>query len=209
MKKALKWLAVAHLALIVIPLAVLLLANLRDEELTPAAAAFLQTERSSVPDEQNAFYYLVGFNAPLAEHPHAAGRAWLAAVNAAQEKILAGTEAPWPPQPRGLPKIEALCIPERDSCIRSLKEKDEGRKALAHHAQIVERYRAVHAYRGYFDMLDARLHSYPLPLYLQSSNAQRLFLMDVARRLEGGEIDRALAALRDEIAFTQIGRAHV
>lgn len=189
--------------LIAIPLAFVILINLRDEALLPEAAALMDSAPPKVPSGDNAFYYVVGFEVPLSEDPHKAGRAWLEALDAAQQKLLSGTEAQWPTQPHGLPKIEAYCIPEKASCIRWLKETTEGRPALADHAAVVERYRRVLAYPAYAEATDPRLYDYPLPRYLLFSNAQRFFLLDVAQRLERGEIDEALAALRDEIAFAR------
>lgn len=202
MKKLLKWAAIAILLVAGIPVAALLLANLRDEELDPAAAAFIKTELPRVPDEQNAFYHLAGLAAALSENPHAAGRTWLAQVHATQARRLAGESAAWPEPLKGSPKLPALCSPERgDSCIQWLKEKPDARKHLAEHAQVVERYRSVHAYPSFADMTDARLYSYPIMAFLPSIEGQRLFLMDLARRFESGETDAALAALRDEIAL--------
>ena len=188
--------------LAIVALAFALVVNLRDEPLVGEAAELMKAPAASVPKEQNAFYYVVGFEAPLKEDPHKAGLAWLDALDTTQQKLLSGgAEAPWPPQPRGLAKIEAYCIPEKASCIRWLKDTTEGRPALADHAPIVARYRRVLAYPAYAEATDPRLYSYPLPRYVAFGTAQRFLLLDIAQRLERGEIDEALAALRDEIAF--------
>jgi len=197
---------VKRLLLIIVGVAILavgfaLVVNLRDEPLLVEAAEFMKAPAPGVAREQNAFYYVVGFEAPPKDDPHKAGLAWLNAVDTTQQKLLAGGEAPWPEQPRGLAKIEAYCIPEKASCIRWLKETTEGRPALADHAPIVARYRRVLAYPAYAEATDPRLYSYPLPRYLAFANAQRFLLLDIAQQLERGEIDEALAALRDEIAF--------
>jgi hypothetical protein len=203
MRTALKWLGIALLALIGIPLAVLLLVNLRDEALLPEAVAYMRNDAASLPDERNAFYYVLGFGAPLADDPHKAGRAWLAAVNQTQEQLLRGAEATWPAQPEGFPKIAVACSPDRESCIRWLKEKAEARKLVEDNRQAIGRYRGLHAYPGYRDMTDARLFSYPLPSFSPLASAQRLHLLDIAQRFERGEVDAALAALRDEIALAR------
>jgi hypothetical protein len=199
--KLIKRLVLVILAVAVLALAFALVVNLRDEPLLAEAAEFMKAPAAAVPKEQNAYYYVVGFEAPLNEDPHKAGLAWLDALDAAQQKLLAGADAPWPPQPRGLAKIEAYCIPEKASCIRWLKETTEGRPALADNAPAVARYRRVLAYPAYAEATDPRLYSYPLPRYLAFANAQRFLLLDIAQRLERGEIDEALATLRDEIAF--------
>lgn len=190
------------LVLVAICAAFVAVVNLRDEPLLPEAAAFMG-QGARKPPEQNAFYYVIGFEAPLAEDPHKAGKEWLDALDAAQEKLLSGTEAPWPPQPRGLPKIEAYCVPEKSSCIRWLKETTEGPVALKDNAAIVARYRRVLAYPAYGEVAAPRLYSYPVAHYQGFANAQRFFLLDVAQRLERGEVDNALASLRDEIAFAR------
>jgi hypothetical protein len=203
MKKALKWLGIVLFALLGVPLAVLLLINLRDEALLPEAVAYMRNDAASLPDEQNAFYYLLGFGAPLADDPHKAGKAWLVAVNQAQESLLKGAEANWPAQPEGLPKIAATCSPDRESCVRWLKDKAQAGKLVEDNRQAIGRYRGVHAYPGYRDMTDARLLSYPMPSFTPLASAQRLYLLDIAQRFERGEVDAPLAALRDEIALAR------
>ena len=188
-------------ALVILVLAFIGVVNLRDEPLAPEALDFMKTPPAGAAKEQNAFYYVAGFEAPIAEDPYKAGLAWIAAVDAAQEKLLSRADAPWPEQPRGLTKIEAYCAPEKSSCIRWLKETTEGRPALKDNAPIVARYKRVLSYPGYAEAIDPQLYTYPLPRYIAFANAQRFFLLDVAQRLENGEIDEALAALRDEIAF--------
>ena len=196
-----KRILIALFLLVAIPLAVVVVVNLRDEPLQPEAAELLDASPPKVPAERNAFYYVVGFEAPLTDDPHKAGKAWMDAVDAAQQGQLSRTDAPWPPQPRGLAKIEAYCVPEKASCIRWLRETTEGRPALADNAAVVTRYRRVLSYPAYAETADPRLYTYPLPRYVAFTNAQRFFLLDIAQRLERGEVDEALAALRDEIAF--------
>jgi hypothetical protein len=197
----LKRLFLILLVLVALPVAFMIVINLRDEPLAPEAEDFMKTPPAKAAKAENAFYYVVGFEAPPAEDPYKAGVAWLDAVEAIQEKLLSGAEAPWPEQPRGLAKIEAYCFPEKSSCIRWLKESTEGRPALTDNAAVVARYRRVLSYPAYAETLEPRSYDYPLPRYLAFSNAQRFFLLDIAQRLERGEIDEALAALRDEIAF--------
>ena len=120
MKKALKRIAITLALIVGIPLLVLVVANLRDEALDPAAAAFISTERPRLPDEQNAYYHLAGFAAAPAENPHAAGRTWLVQVHSAQAKQLAGEDAPWPAAPKGSPKLPALCAPERGDAVSEI-----------------------------------------------------------------------------------------
>jgi hypothetical protein len=196
-----KRLFIALFLLVVLPLGVVAVINLRDEPLQPEAAAFMDETPAKVPAERNAFYYVVGFEGPTGDDPHKAGKAWIDAVDAAQRELLSGAEAPWPAQPRGLAKIEAYCIPEKSSCIRWLKETTEGRPALADNAAIVKRYQRVLSYPAYVEATDPRLYSYPLPRYVAFANAQRFFLLHIAERLERGEVDDALGALRDEIDF--------
>ena len=196
-----KRLLIGLFLLVVIPLGVVAVINLRDEPLQPEAAAFMDASPAKVPAERNAFYYVVGFEGPAGDDPHKAGKAWIEALDAAQQQLLARADASWPPQPRGLAKIEAYCIPEKSSCIRWLKETTEGRPALADNAAIVKRYQRVLSYPAYAETTDPRLYTYPLPRYAAFGNGQRFFLLHIAERLERGEVDDALGALRDEIDF--------
>src|SRR5258707_4454120 len=52
---------------------VVVLINLRDEALTPEAQSLAEFHRPSLPDEQNAYLALVGFDAPSDGDPIAAG----------------------------------------------------------------------------------------------------------------------------------------
>src|SRR6185295_20120590 len=68
-KKILKWvlnagLAVLGIAVVLAGLELLVNSRLFDEAPNPEIAAFMQIEASRVPDEQNAYFQLVGLAAP-------------------------------------------------------------------------------------------------------------------------------------------------
>ena len=66
---AAKWLVVVS----GVALLLVVLVNLRDEDLTPEAKALAEFEPPTVPDGQNAFVALTGFDAPMGGDPIAAG----------------------------------------------------------------------------------------------------------------------------------------
>jgi len=205
MKRLLVWLfkcAAALGGIALLACVAVLLVNQGDDELNPKVAAFLKRERTLVPETQNAYFHVLGLGAAPGEDAHAAGRRWAAAVAGTQALKLAGKEATWPPAPTTVPKLPALCEPDRASCVRWLKEhSDVADKVLRENQQLVTRYRALHDYPRYEEVADVKMLSHPMPPYLPFLTAHRLFLMDVAFRLSENQAEAALADLRSDIAF--------
>jgi hypothetical protein len=206
-KKILKWILNAGLVVLGIAVALVglvLLANSRlfDEAPHPEIAAFMQIEASKVPDEQNAYFHLIGLGAPEAEQPHAAGQKWIAAANDAQVRRMKGDIVKWPEEKRAkMMVLPDICRPEVRSCLQQAREKpDAMRKLVADNERLIGRYRAAHAYSAYAEPVDGRLFEYPTPIF-SVSNVQRLFLMDAALRLEQGEREAVLADLGKDIAL--------
>lgn len=73
-----KWVAIVSGA----TLLVVILANARDEELTSATKALAEYHPPSVPDAQNAYLVLIGFDAPAGSDPIVAGASLVAENNA-------------------------------------------------------------------------------------------------------------------------------
>jgi len=83
-----KWLAVLGGA----ALLVVFLVNARDEELTPETRALAEYHPPSVPDAQNAYLALVGFDAPAGSDPIVVGAHFVAESNAAAASDPSGHE---------------------------------------------------------------------------------------------------------------------
>lgn len=83
-----KWFAiVSGCALLVV-----FLVNARDEELTPETRALAEYHSPSVPDAQNAYLALVGFDAPAGADPVVAGAHFIAESDAAAASDPSGHE---------------------------------------------------------------------------------------------------------------------
>jgi len=209
-KKILMWvlkagLAVLGIAAVLAGLALLVNSRLFDEAPHPEIAAFVQFEAPKLPDEQNAYFHLIGLGAPEAEQPHAAGKKWLASVNDAQARRMKGEFVKWPEAlgtPAKLPPD--LCRPAARSCLTQARDNpDEMRKLVAANERLIARYRATHAYPAYAEPADGLLwdYFYVTPGFSVVLSAQRLFLMDAALRLQQGELKAVLADLGKEIAL--------
>lgn len=180
----------------------LVVGNAFDEDLHPDAAAYLKPGAPArLPDDQNAYFALVGLGAPASEQPHDAGRKWVGAVKDAVARRSRGESAAWPKAStaRSAPEI---CVPGKSSCLAAAREKEgEARKFVADHALLLARYRVLHAYPGYAETMDYSDLGQPFPPFGPVLSAQRVFHVDAALRLVQGEVDTVLADLEKEIAF--------
>lgn len=114
--------------------------NAFDEGLNPGAAAYLKPDAASqLPDDQNAYYSVVGLGAPATDQPHDAGRKWVGAVRDTVAKRSAGESAEWP-KPSAARPVPGLCVPGKNSCLAAAREKEgEARKLVADYALLSRR----------------------------------------------------------------------
>ena len=116
-----KWLLRAVLGtvlLAVVAYGVLLLVNLKDEELSPAAKSFAEAAKRSVPAGQNGYFAMLGLRAPEGADPHADGSERFARSAA---EIRSGNLSLQEPDDR-LPKPEAeLLCDRRSSCLDKVR----------------------------------------------------------------------------------------
>lgn len=204
LKRAAKWMAAAAAAVV----AFALIANAFDEDLDPEVLAVLEARPAPIAFARNGYFYLVGIGTS-GEDPHAAGRRYVAAVEAAQQKRIAGEDVQWP-------RIERLKIAASDlcgmdggvPCLEKVRADEAGaRRLLAEHAVLVERYRALLEYPQYQETQRLRHYETPLPDYLGLGAAQRLFHVQAALRLREGkalqvayDLERALRLSRRMLA---------
>src|SRR5689334_18038413 len=83
MSRAGKWIAIAVLVLVVLPLAVLLGINAFDETLTTQAASYGEPRSPSVPGAENGYFALLALGAPDGADGILYARAWLDEARAA------------------------------------------------------------------------------------------------------------------------------
>jgi hypothetical protein len=201
-----KWIVVAAGA----ALLVVVLVNLRDEDLTPEARALAEPERPSVPDAQNAYLLLAGFDTPVGSDPVAAGARLVSENNLAAEKN------PWGPvyaardtsadsarsggRPRFAGQLEKLCEPFKGPCLaHALAGTDDIRSMTAANAELISRYLAMQQLPAYANT------AIPTAAQPQLSgewgSTRRLLLTQAALQAQTGEPKRAIAFLADDIGF--------
>lgn len=182
----------ATLTAIVIGLAVALglawfASNLFDERLTPAAKALLAPHPDPFPPSENIFVALMGFDAPSGQSMIQAGQAILEAGaeygGASQVGHLAFQES-----------MKSWLLLASSIWQATKTHHTEVADLTAANQELYRRYLDMHELPGYFDC--ALPGSYG-PDFLVPSEVQKLFLGNVAVRLQAGTPAQREAALAD------------
>lgn len=203
LKRAARWTAAAAAAVV----AFALIANAFDEDLDPEVLAVLEARPAPVASSRNGYFYLVGIGMS-GEDPHAAGRRYVAAVDAAQQKRIAGEDVQWPRIERLKIAFSDLCAMDGAPCLEKVgADKAGAHKLLDEHALLVERYRTLLEYPQYQETQRLSHYETPLPDYFGLGAAQRLFHIQAALRLGEGkalqvayDLERALRLSRRMLA---------
>jgi len=202
-----KWVAIVGCAGAVI----VVLVNLRDEDLAPEAQALAEFHRPAVPDAQNAYLVMVGFDAPAGSDPISAGAkivkenevvARSDPTGATRAAKLGSATAAGPGDGR-LPFVgdtAALCDPIDKPCLQPPFEDAEKIRAMAEaNAELIARYLALQRMPAYANT------SYPdllQPIAPAGWNAAwRVLLAQAAIDARSGKDERALAFLAGDMAF--------
>jgi len=201
MKKLIKGIAIAIVALIVLPIAAVLAINAFDESLTPQAASYGEPRAPAVPGTENGYYALLALGAPDGGDGIMYARAWLDESRAAaKDKRL---------EKRGdekRAKRPAICDAAQTSCLAAVKDKpDEVREHLEAHREDLARYETLIGFKRYEEVLD-----YPLrmetgfPQYGSVIGAHRAYVLRAAADAQRGNVEAAVAAIERDIAFQRI-----
>lgn len=148
---------------------------LRDEALSPEAAAMLQEPLRVLPDADNAWFMLVGMTARPEENPVEFAREWTAAAREVRSAA-------------GAVDFEARFAPRRTPIPAAA-----GGPQSPHLDLVLKRYAALHDYRGFEEPAPASVHT-PLPYgpeYGYAWAKERT----LEKALLGGEFRPALKAL--------------
>jgi hypothetical protein len=207
--KALKWIAIVGCT----ALAIVVVINLHDEELTPEAQALAEFHRPTIPDAQNAYLALVGFDAPSGGDPIATGAQMVKEFDAAAaddptgavriEKMSKGA-APWPWIHEGglifVGDTSGLCDPISKPCLRPPFDDAGKLRALADgNKELIARYLAIQKMTAYANP------SAPDPLNAMLSGSwggpRSLLLTQASLDGLSGKEDRALAFLAADMRF--------
>lgn len=201
MKKSLKWLGIALLVLVVLPLAVWIGWNAIDEKLDPKAAAFGAVRAPAVPDDENAHFPVIGMSAPDGADAVEYGKAWVAEARAAARENRGEKRAEVKRAKR-----PAMCDPVKASCVTAAREKPtEASTQLNAYREDFERYEKLLRYKRYEEVLDyvVRVDAM-LPNYGGLSETHRAYLMRVAVAIGAGDIEEGLTLLEQELQFQRM-----
>ncbi len=203
----LRWLPLCLLlaALLAVPI---LLA--RDAALSPEARAWMAPRQPDIAKKDNAYFAVMGFNAPAADNPHRAGVESVQAFEDALVRDYDGVDTRftdydgYPPEsPFSLTEdTEALlCRVEKGPCLETFATRSEPlREQLVRHEPLLSRYLNLYNYPEYRTASTADLKT-PLPQLAPLFKAHRLLQAEIGVEAMTGDKDKALQALQRDIAY--------
>lgn len=163
--------------------------NLFDVPLTPAARTMLAAAHDPYPDSDNLYVAFAGFRAPSGQSMIETGLSQIEASNRANDRLRTGRTASAPPygsrtrdldvnvDTPGWEKVTDFPWRGARAHVRRLA------RLLAANQELYERYLALHALRGYFDISRPGVVQ-PDP-YIPPP-IQQLFLAQTAREIQSG-----------------------
>ncbi len=203
-----KWLAIVGGAVLLI----VLLVNSRDQELTPEARALAEYHPPSVPDRQNAYLALVGFDAPAGIDPIATGARIVGENNVAAASDPSGHErmlkrfgqnstAPAEGQLKFVGNLDVLPEPLEGPCLpQALEHASDIRAMIGANAELVARYLAMQRLPDFANtsLPDMLLSTWPSSAWI---GPRRLLLMRSALDAQTGQAAAALGYLEADMAM--------
>jgi hypothetical protein len=178
---------------------------LRDEELTPAARAVLSAQAPNIPEEQNAYFFLLGLDAPPGSDPFAAGRAKLDEHRTRLAAPRGGRkEQPVQNSAFSAPKefSRDFCDGTKNDCLRVYQRAErEILKAVADNPVLVQRCESLYAYPSFADPSTPVLDDLLLPAYSVAASCVRLSHALAAIDIKNGRTAQALSRLARDNAF--------
>ncbi len=201
MKKVLKWILITLVALIVVPLVLLVVINLFDEDLDPKAASYGEPRAATVPEAENAYFALVGLDASDGADGMAYARAWQNEVKAAalekrKEKFVFPKRAKRPP----------VCDPRQAPCVAELRDKSaEIVQQLEAYKEDLVRYDALLNLKRFEDVIDFPIRpDSTIPPYAVIAGIQSAYLLRAGLDFEAGRHEDAIAAIERDLAFQRM-----
>lgn len=221
-RRLIKWL----LGLIGIPLIAVLAINAFDEDLTPEIAELLKPMASGVPDKDNAYYVLIGLDAPSGVAPYAFGRQWVEKMMAADQRAQEMTRAdklkkaeqamdveqvareslrkqPGPVKSEDRKYLCRRAWPQEIPCLERVKRnKGEVRRVLDENRELLDRYRLLFKYPTVVEAFVPR-DSFG---YLDGSphlfgSPYLLWITHVALEFDNGNLETAFADLGSDMTL--------
>jgi hypothetical protein len=199
-------LAAGLVVLCLLLLVAVLVINRHDQPPSASAISFgqLVANRPAVPDADNAYVYILGFDAPADADPREIGAQrlqWLATysdtADAAKKDPLAEPLILRKAASAEASRVDQLCqADDRQYCVEAFGPVADNWRPTPIEQLALARYQALLQYRAWREVVPMDLEA-PLPPYSDIAHAQRLQflrLMSRARGVEPAEIRAALQA---------------
>jgi len=186
-------------------IALFVVINSLDEELSPQAKALRVPAPNPYKPEENLYLALLGFDGPKGASPVATGERKLAAYESEVALALKDPQhrfsdfSSWGEKLPFQGRID-FCQPLTKSCLPEAGARSaEVGRLLRDNRELMHRYSRLHAFKGYRET--ATPSFYLLPAYVPTA-VRRLYFADVAMQIRTGGRSRqkaVLASLRDDI----------
>lgn len=201
MKKALKWIGIAILLLVVLPLMVVIAINAFDEQLDPKMAGYGEPRAPGVPDAENGYYAMLALGADDGADGMAYAKAWVAEARAAAQDNRLEKRA----EPKRA-KHAVLCDSAQASCLTVVREKtDEARAQLDAYNEDLQRHEKLIAFKRYEEVLDFPQRVVTgFPSFGPVGGAHKAYLLRAALAAEAGNVDAAVDAVERDLAFQRV-----
>jgi hypothetical protein len=185
------------------------LVNLHDQQPSPDALHLTAAydTRPAVTDDDNAFIYLLGIDAPLEEDPRGLGArrlAWL--QQASKNDSSAGNGDPqsdrlsYASTDPAVARFVTMCGSDTRDCAAAFADSRAVLEAwTTTHTWLLERYRALIAHTAWREQIFGPL--LPLPNYAPAIHGQRLLLLQAKALADGGDVEGAASLLDSDARF--------
>jgi hypothetical protein len=197
------------LALVVTVFVALLVINAFDETLGPGPRAALEARHDSIFPKDNLFFAVLGLDFPGDAAVGELGRAdyaqYLEAGRASPGKAISLYQDE---SHKRIPVVggrDLLCGRSRqqEDCVEAiLVHRVEMRLVVASNRGLVERYRSLQKYAHFQNPVPLTVNS-PMLEWQIFLSAKRLWLTDLALEADSGQLEEAIEAFRQELAFTR------
>lgn len=208
LKRILKWIVVALVALFLgVPLLFVAI-NAFDEELEPGARAFSDPPTVEVPPEQNAYYAWIGLRAARNENQHVRGKEIVAHVNKQLDiesreieiidiDVLLGPSHITSKAPSS--ELGLLCRRDTQGCLDRYRTKDADIERWVREDKVLlDRYHALYSYAYFRETIKPRPAA---PFYSAPATVAALARAQAAQKALRGSPDEALRRLHKDTAF--------
>jgi hypothetical protein len=180
-----------------------------DERLNPEVKSFVNVYPDRVSAEENAYYAVLGFNAPPGTDIHAKGIEIVQSFEEAlrknpslaefdQKKLFGGPELSFMGQLPEFYKDRGF------SCLKYAKtSKKDIEKLLADNHQLLDRYYSLYRYPRFRDTAPMAPPGL-FPLFAAIRNTNRLMLLSFAQEANAGRMDAVLDGLKRDIGYWRL-----